>query len=90
MKALLKFSRFLSVQYPSYNIETILAPLVKKEIDVYHLLDQFVAYMIENHNSAATIQSYMAAVRGYLGYYDIEIIEQRFKNKVQMRLEKSL
>lgn len=84
MKALLKFSRFSSGQYPSYNIETILAPLVKKEIDVYHLLDKFVAYMIENHNSAATIQSYMAAVRGYLGYYDIDIIEQRFKNKVTL------
>lgn len=26
----------------------------------------------------------MAAIRGYLGYYDIDIIEQKFKNKVTM------
>jgi integrase len=89
MKALQKFSRFLAQQYPSYNIETILMPLEKKEIDVYHLLDKFVAYMDGDNNNklqtaASTIQSYMAAVRGYLGYYDIDIIEQKFKNKVTM------
>ena len=82
MKALQKSSRFLARQYPSYNIETILLPLETKEIDVYHLLDKFVAYMMEIQTAASTIQSYMAAVRGYLGYYDIDIIEQRFKNKV--------
>jgi integrase len=85
MKALQKFSRFLAQQYPSYNVETILVPLEKKEIDVYHLLDKFVAYMDnELQTAASTIQSYMAAVRGYLGYYDIDIIEQKFKNKVTM------
>jgi integrase len=85
MKALQKFSQFLARQYPSYNIETILVPLENKEIDVYHLLDNFVAYMDEElHTAASTIQSYMAAIRGYLGYYDIDIIEQRFKNKVTM------
>jgi hypothetical protein len=84
MKALQKSSRFLARQYPSYNIETILLPLETKEIDVYHLLDKFVAYMMEIQTAASTIQSYMAAVRGYLGYYDIDIIEQRFKNKVTL------
>jgi integrase len=85
MKALQKFSRFLAQQYSSYNIETILVPLEKKEIDVYHLLDRFVAYMDnELQTAASTIQSYMAAARGYLGYYDIDIIEQKFKNKVTM------
>jgi hypothetical protein len=38
----------------------------------------------ELQTAASTIQSYMAAVRGYLGYYDIDIIEQKFKNKVTM------
>jgi integrase len=84
MKALQKLSRFLAQQYSSYNIESILVPLEKKEIDVYRLLDRFVAYMIEIQTAASTIQSYMAAVRGYLGYYDIDIIEQRFKNKVTL------
>jgi hypothetical protein len=85
MKALQKFSRFLAQQYPSYNVETILVPLEKKEIDVYHFLDKFVAYRDnELQTAASTIQSYMAAVPGYLGYYDIDIIEQKFKNKVTM------
>lgn len=40
--------------------------------------------MMDENTSASTIQTYMAAIRGYLGYYDIDIIEQKFKNKVTM------
>ena len=88
------FERFLLAQYPdsNYNVETILLPVTtssKMMIDVYELLDQFVAYLqstaVSNGKlSARSIKIYVTAVRSYLQFYDIDIIQSKFKRKVKM------
>jgi integrase len=89
------FERFLLAQYPdsNYNVETILVPMTTSSkmmiIDVYELLDQFVAYLqstaVSNGKlSARSIKIYVTAVRSYLQFYDIDIIQSKFKRKVKM------
>jgi integrase len=91
--ALYHFQTFLSKSdYKEYNIETILIPIENKEIDVYSLLDNFVGYLRERQDtyngntklSDGTIRLYVAGVRSYLEYHDIEISSKRFRNKVTL------
>ena len=44
LTALVHFKEFISAKYSKYDIETILKPLVSNEIDLYKLLDGFVAF----------------------------------------------
>jgi integrase len=77
-----------------YNIQTILEPLGKGKgeidyIDVYDLLESFITYLqndsINGHDlSSLSVKLYMAAVRSYLSYNDIEITPIKFKKKVKM------
>jgi hypothetical protein len=53
--------------------ETISEPLNKNAINVYELLDNFVSFLITLKLSAESIKLYMAVVRSYLAYYDIDI-----------------
>ena len=84
--ALAHFQRFLGTSYTKYNIETILGPLSRNEINVYTVLDEFVSYLL-NINSNLTpnsINLYVAAIRSYLAYYDIDVVPSKFKRKVKM------
>ncbi len=80
------FQRFLEQKYPQYNIETILKPLSKSELDVYVILDEFVSCLVDPtlELTLSSIKLCMAAVRSYLAYYDIDIIPSKFKRKVKM------
>ena len=80
------FQKFLAQKYHQYNIETILKPLSKNELDVYVVLDEFVSYLIDAtlELTSNTIKLYIAAVRSYLAYYDVDIIPSKFKRKVKM------
>ena len=83
---LVHFQRFLLQRYPDYNVETILKPLTENKIDVYELLDCFISYL-QTSNATLTpssIQLYMASVRSYFAYNDIDIIPSKFKRKVKM------
>jgi integrase len=90
--ALYHFQTFLSKSDYKYNIESILAPIENKEIDVYFLLDEFVSYLkdrIDEYNSNTklsdgTIRLYVVGVRSYLEYYDIEISSKKFRNNVTL------
>ena len=80
------FQRFLEQKYPQYNIETILKPLSKSELDVYVILNEFVSCLVDPtlELTLSSIKLCMAAVRSYLAYYDIDIIPSKFKRKVKM------
>jgi integrase len=80
------FQKFLKQKYPQYNVETILKPLSNNEIDIYAMLDGFVSFLVnESQNiSSASIKLYIAAVRSYLAYYDIDVIPSKFRRKVKM------
>jgi integrase len=60
--------------------------LSKNELDIYVMLDEFVSYLVDGalNLTANTIKSYIAALRSYLAYYDIDIIPSKFRRKVKM------
>jgi integrase len=81
---LINFQRFLSQKYPDYNLETILNPLLEDKINRYELLDSFISYLQASDLTPSSIKLYMASVRSYFAYYDIDIIPSKFKRKVKM------
>jgi integrase len=80
------FQRFLEDKHPKYNLETILIPLSKNEMNVYELLDNFISYLLSiNSNLTPTsLKLYVASIRSYLAYYDIDVIPSKFRRKVKM------
>lgn len=80
------FQRFLSYKYPDHNLETILRPLAENKINIYELLDTFISYL-QTSNATLTpssIKLYMASIRSYFAYNDIDVIPSKFKRKVKM------
>jgi integrase len=78
------FDNSLKEKYPNYNPELILEPIKKNEINIYELFDNFVAFLINSGLSVSSIRLYVAAIRSYFAYYDIDIIPSKFKRKVKM------
>jgi integrase len=69
---------------PDYNLETILKPLGKNKINRYELLDGFVSYLQTFDLTPSSIKLYVASIRSYFAYYDIDVIPSKFKRKVKM------
>jgi integrase len=84
------FQEFLNVKYSLETVEAILLSLnndanrLEQKIEVYQLLDNFVSYLIQLNLSIPSISLYIAAIRSYLAYYDIDVIPSKFKRKVKM------
>jgi integrase len=78
------FDNFLKKKYPDYNLELILTLINKNEINIYELFDNFVAFLLKSGLSVSSIRLYVAAVRSYFAYYDIDIIPSKFKRRVKM------
>jgi integrase len=60
--------------------------LSKSELDIYVVLDEFVSYIVNEapNITSSSIKLYIAAIRSYLAYYDIDIIPSKFRRKVKM------
>jgi integrase len=67
-----------------YAQEEIVLPILSGKINVYELLDGFVSYLSKASISPATLKIYVAIVRSFLEYYDIDISNSKFKRKVKM------
>ena len=69
-----------------YNCETILQPLSENKVNVYELLDDFVSYLLATKPGMTpkSIRLYLAAVRSYFGFYDIDVIPSKFRRKVKV------
>jgi integrase len=78
------FDHFLKEKYPKYNLGLIVESINKNEINIYELFDNFVAFLVNSNLSVGSIRIYVAAIRSYFGYYDIDIIPSKFKRKVKM------
>lgn len=78
-------NKFLQTKYSQYNIESILEPLLQNKIDVYELLDKFVSYLLYTNPDFTpnSIKLYLASIRSYLSYYDIDVIPSKFRRKVK-------
>jgi integrase len=83
-RGLTHFQNFLDEKYPTITVESILQPLIRNEINVYELLDNFVPFLIKLKLAVNSITLYMTAVRSYFAYYDIDVIPSKFKRKVKM------
>jgi len=67
------FHDFLLNNY-NHNLENILNLITSKETDVYSLLDEFIKFMQTKNTNPASINQYLASIRSYFGYYDIDIV----------------
>jgi integrase len=78
--ALTHFAEFLKPKTP----DTIIPQLSRGKINVYELLDQFVSYLSKQNITVTSLKLYVAAIRSYLEYNDIDISISKFKRKVKM------
>lgn len=80
------FQKFLIQDYPHYNIESILRALLSNEVNVYVMLDGFVSYIVDPKLdlTSKSIQTYIASIRSYLAYHDVDVISSKFKRRVKM------
>lgn len=53
-------------------------------MNLYELFDSFVAFLVSSGLSIPSIRLYVAAIRSYLAYHDIDVIPSKFKRKVRM------
>jgi integrase len=83
-QVLVCFDNSLKEKHPNYNPELILEPIKKNEINIYELFDNFIAFLVNSDLSVSSIRLYVAAMRSYFAYYDIDIIPSTFKRKVKM------
>jgi len=74
------------MEHSEYNIENIIKQFSNNELDLYVILDEFVSYLMDKtlNLTSASIKLYIAAVRSYLAYYDIDITPSKFRRKVKM------
>lgn len=78
------FERFLK-STKNQTPDTIISLLQNQHINTYELLDQFVSYLSNKSDiSSASLKTYIAVVRSYLEYKDIDISNAKFKRKVKM------
>ena len=73
--------QFLKIKY-SLTLETIIDSISSKVIDVYKLLDDFVAYLQPKNLSQSTMFQYVCCVKSYLQYHDIDIVPYKFIKRV--------
>jgi integrase len=73
-------------KFHGYNCENILEPLLENRINVYELLDSFVSHVLATKPEIAprSLRLYIAALRSYFAYYDIDVIPSKFRRKVKM------
>lgn len=85
---LIHFDRFLNSLPDSgkkLDTETIIPMFQNQQINVYEILDNFVAYLTQLQNiSIPSVKLYVAAVRSYLEYNEIDIVFSKFRRRVKM------
>lgn len=77
------FQSFLS-SYCGCSAENIIGELLSKKIDIYSLLEEFIGFLQTRKISPSTINQYLAGIRSFLVYYDIDIVPAKFKRRVRI------
>jgi len=83
---LFHLSNFISQRYSRYNCESILQLILKNRINVYEFFEGFISYLLRTKIGIApkSVSLYVAAIRSYFAYYDIDVIPSKFRRKVKM------
>jgi integrase len=72
------------------NLETIIDAILSNEVDLYQLINSFLAYETTRKRgeqitlTPQTIQTHLIGIKPYFAYYDIDIIPSKFKRKVKV------
>jgi integrase len=91
--ALVHFQEYLNEKYDyKHSLESIVNEILSNNIDLYELIDGFLAYGITKTKrgeeavklTPQTIRTYLIGIKSYLAYYDIDIIPSKFKRKVKV------
>ena len=82
--ALKHLGHVIDDKYSLYNNDNIIDPILHKEVDVYELLNNFVSYAMDRNISPKSIKAYMSALKSYFGWFDIDIIPNKFKRRVTL------
>jgi integrase len=74
------------LKYQGCNCETILQPLSENKVNIYELLDRFVSYVLATKPdiTPGSLSFYLAALRSYFAFYDIDVIPSKFRRKVKV------
>jgi integrase len=78
------FQQFLTNDYDDLTLEAIIGLLISKKVDIYDLLDHFVSYLVSIKLSRSSIHQYLTGIRSYFVYYDVDIVNSKFKRRVTM------
>jgi integrase len=89
---LVHLHNFLNLKYANgFSLETVLKELKDNHLDVYELIDSFIAYESTREGmqrpTPQTIMAHLVGIKSYLAYYDVDIIPSRFKRKVKLPKE---
>lgn len=84
LSALEHLKAVILLNYPKYNIENIIEVIIKGKIDVYSVLNEYVGYLIKRKVTPKSIKAYISGIKSYFGYYDVDIIPNKFQKKVVM------
>jgi integrase len=76
------FQKFLTDEYDDLTLETIIELLIRREYDVYDLLDQFVNHLQNIKMSQLSVHQYLTGIKSYFLYNDIDIVHAKFKRRV--------
>ncbi len=83
--ALTHFAQFLLSESKELTPDNVIPLLTKGKVNLYELLDGFVSYLTQHvTTTASTIRLYIAAIRSFIEYYDIDISNAKFKRRVKL------
>ena len=84
--ALIHFNNFIKKEYPGYDYDSIVDAITESKFNVYQVLDQFVSYIqsVREGITAKSIIAYMATLRSYFAYHDLDIIPSKYRRKVMV------
>ena len=77
------FRDFLQQKY-NINELQLVEKIQKQELDIYKLLKEFVIFLDQNEYSPKSIQSRLAAVKGYMRHLGIKVYVEDFKQTVRL------
>ena len=71
-------------KYSLYNYDNIIEAILHNEVDVYELLNNFISYAMNRNISPKSIKAYISAIKSYFGWFDVDIIPNKFKRRVAL------
>ena len=71
-----------------HNIDSVIDLILKNQVNVYELIDNFVFYESskknQDKNKPQSIKTHLIGIKSYFAYHEIDIIPSKFKRKVKM------